>query len=367
MADLTVTPTLAIVNSSDRHSGITLAAWPYALAFRRMGFRVSWYQCVDRGADPFVPENGTTVAGVGLPVQSLEMGINRFWAFPRYFRNLQQDALLLTDPTLSFVARPLRRTAVLVHDLLPLTRFADRVDSRWMFRAVLPRLRQMGLVIVTTAMMQSELVRRGVDPRRIRVIPYTHELGFHPDHPPRSEERIARTGEVRALYVATDRPFKNIEFVLRLAKALQGERTQPRIHLTLVSRLRRRTQRRIAALNLPNLRVVQDAPSMTELYEGCDVLIHPSLHEGFGRPLIEAMAYGIPVIANRIEPLTEVLGNAGIALGVDSVEPWITALRSLATDGALPEFAARSLERGSAFLPDRFQNALADAFRGFTL
>lgn len=365
MADRTAPPTLAIVNSSARYSGITLASQPYVAALRSMGFRVRWYQCVDRGADPYVPEDGVAVAGVGLPLSSLEMGINRLWVFPRYFRKTREDALLLTDPTLSFVASHARKTVVLVHDLLPLTQYADRVDSYWMFRAILPRLRRMSLVIVTTAMMRSELVHRGVDPRRIRVVPYTHDLGFHPDHPARSAERIARDREVRVLYVATDRPFKNIEFVLRIAAALQREPGDPRFTLTLVSRLRRQTRQRIAELGLRNLHVVESVPSMTALYEESDVLIHPSLHEGFGRPLIEAFAFGIPVLANRIEPLVEILGGAGILLDVDSVGPWVRALRSLVQDGALAGYAARSLARGSEFLPDRFQRTLVEAFREF--
>jgi glycosyltransferase involved in cell wall biosynthesis len=303
------------------------------------------------------------VSGLGLPLESLEMGINRLWVFPRRLRVVPEDILLLTDPTLSWVSRFHPRTAVLVHDLLPLTEFADRHDSRWMFRAIIPQLRRMRLIVVTTQTMRAELVRRGVDPSILRVVPYTHELGFHADHPTRSIERMARTGVVRLLYVATDRPFKNVDFVLRLAELLNAATSGPRFEVTLLSSLRPDTRRRVATLKLPNLRAVDRVASVAELYDASDVLLYPSLHEGFGRPLIEAMAYGLPILANRIQPFIDILGAAGILLSVDSTNSWATALNSLVDGATYADLARRSLERGLAFSPDRFESSVVGAFR----
>jgi glycosyltransferase involved in cell wall biosynthesis len=356
-------PSLALVNGSSRFSGITLSAMPYATALSHRGLRVRWYQCVDAAKEPYVPADGVVVPGLGLPIESLEMGINRLWVFPRRLRTVPEDVLLLTDPTLSFAAHGHPRTAVLVHDLLPLTEFADRRDSRWMFRAILPRLRRMRLIVVTTPTMGDELVRRGVDPGIVRVVPYTHELGVHPDHPARSVERIARTGVVRLLYIATDRPFKNVDFVLRLAERLNAATSGPRFEVTLLSSLRPETRRRVADMKLPNLRVVDRVASVGELYEGSDVLLYPSRHEGFGRPLIEAMAYGLPIFANRIQPFIDILGPTGTLLSVDSTEAWAAALNALVDGATYSDLARRSLERASAFSPDRFERSVAEAFR----
>jgi glycosyltransferase involved in cell wall biosynthesis len=291
------------------------------------------------------------------------MGVNRLWVFPRRLRSAPERILLLTDPTLAFVARSPPDTVALVHDLTPLTEFADRRDSTWMFRAILPRLRRMRLVVVTTDLMRSELIARGVDANRVRVVPYTHGLGFHPDHPAHSMERMARTGQIRLLYVATDRPFKNLGFVVQLAQALNADQLGPRFPITILSRVRPETARRLAELKLANLQVVPEVPRMEELYEEHDVLIYPSLHEGFGRPLIEALAYGMPVVANRIRPLTDILGDAGIFLGVGSVDPWVSALLSLREPSLFARHAQRALERGQLFLPDHFQRSVNEAFR----
>ena len=59
----------------------------------------------------------------------------------------------------------------------------------------------------------------------------------------------------------------------------------------------------------------EDVPS---IYQGCEAFVFPTLHEGFGLPVIEAMACGVPVICSHIEPLIEVAGDA--ALFVDSLD-----------------------------------------------
>jgi len=48
------------------------------------------------------------------------------------------------------------------------------------------------------------------------------------------------------------------------------------------------------------------------LYRGAEIFIFPSLHEGFGLPILEAMASGVPVVCSRIEPLIEIAGNAAL-------------------------------------------------------
>ena len=48
------------------------------------------------------------------------------------------------------------------------------------------------------------------------------------------------------------------------------------------------------------------------LYRGAEMFVYPSLHEGFGLPILEAMASGVPVVCSRIEPLVEIAGNAAL-------------------------------------------------------
>lgn len=354
--------TIGIVNGSAPLSGITLSTEPYAEALRGIGFDVRWYQCVDFGQPRVAPFGGSIVPGLGVPVESVDLGLNRLWIFPRRLRGIPERYVLLSDPTLIRVARFHPRTIVLVHDLLPLSPFADRLDARWMFRYILPRLTTVSRVIVDTAAVGDELLRRGVRGDKIRVVPLTHALGHHPEHVQTSVDRVRNLSRIRVLYVTTDRPFKNIEFFLQIAHAMAQRRSDPRFEFTLLSRLTPATERRVRDLALTNLRVVPRVANIAQVYYESDILVHPSLSEGFGRPLIEAMAYGLPILAHRIPPLAEVLGDAGLLLRVDRPDDWATGLESLADPEVLRRWALRSLERGLAYSPEQFRVRVSQAF-----
>src|SRR5205823_14291449 len=67
------------------------------------------------------------------------------------------------------------------------------------------------------------------------------------------------------------------------------------------------------------------------LMQGAGALIQPSLYEGFGLPLIEAMACGCAIVATNIAPFREVTGGAAILFPPDDVERLASALRVVVT------------------------------------
>ena len=86
------------------------------------------------------------------------------------------------------------------------------------------------------------------------------------------------------------------------------------------------------------------------LYAGARLLVLPSLDEGFGLPVLEAMSAGVPVLTSNRGALPEVSGDAGVAVDVDDVEAFSAALARLATDTAVATaHASRGLERARAF------------------
>jgi glycosyltransferase involved in cell wall biosynthesis len=68
------------------------------------------------------------------------------------------------------------------------------------------------------------------------------------------------------------------------------------------------------------------------LYRSAQARVYPSRYEGFGLPLLEAMACGTPVIAARTSSIPEVVGDAAVLLDPDDEEGWIAAIESVLED-----------------------------------
>ena len=79
---------------------------------------------------------------------------------------------------------------------------------------------------------------------------------------------------------------------------------------------------------LAALGIVSDA-RLDALYREAAALVYPSLYEGFGLPVLEAMARGTPVIATRASSVPEVLGDAGVLLEPDDATGWVASLDAI--------------------------------------
>ena len=93
-----------------------------------------------------------------------------------------------------------------------------------------------------------------------------------------------------------------------------------------------------------------DDDALAALYRHALAVVCPSLHEGFGLPLVESMAAGTPVVASDIPVFREVAGDAAILLPVDDAGAWKRTLIELSTDSALRRrLGARGRERARTF------------------
>ena len=76
-------------------------------------------------------------------------------------------------------------------------------------------------------------------------------------------------------------------------------------------------------------------PALRALYQDAAALVYPSRYEGFGLPLVEAMASGTPVLASRAASIPEVVGESGVLLDPDDPRRWVDAIVHVMTDAVL--------------------------------
>jgi glycosyltransferase involved in cell wall biosynthesis len=100
------------------------------------------------------------------------------------------------------------------------------------------------------------------------------------------------------------------------------------------------------------------------LYRGATALVYPSLYEGFGLPLIEAMASGTPVLASHEASIPEVLGGAGLLLDPRDVSAWRDAIIRVVNDEALRhDLRARGLARAGTYTWQRTARLTLNVYR----
>jgi alpha-1,3-rhamnosyl/mannosyltransferase len=107
-----------------------------------------------------------------------------------------------------------------------------------------------------------------------------------------------------------------------------------------------------------------DDAALGRLYAEAAALVYPSHYEGFGLPVLEAMACGTPVIAARAGSIPEVLGDAGILLGPDDTSGWAAAMATLLRDRAIgARMRSQGLARAAEFTWERTARTSADVYR----
>ena len=99
------------------------------------------------------------------------------------------------------------------------------------------------------------------------------------------------------------------------------------------------------------------------LYAMASVMAFPSRYEGFGIPVLEAMAAGCPVVASNVTALPQAVGDAGVLVDPDDIIAWTNALRQVLDDPALSaDLRSRGYRRAAAFTPESTAAALRLAY-----
>jgi glycosyltransferase involved in cell wall biosynthesis len=256
---------------------------------------------------------------------------------------------------------PGTRTVLTIHDLSFEHFPHDTMPGMLGYlKSVVPRsARRADVVIaVSEATRQDIIACYGIAPEKVRVVPHGVSLRFTPSSEPISDELRAKyylPDEPFILSVGTLQPRKNH---LRLAKALALMRhPAPLVIVGGRGWAYDEVKEVVEKLSLVK-RVIfagfADDDDLPALYRSATVLAYPALFEGFGMPVLEAMACGTPVVTSNASSLPEAAGDA--ALLVDPLDEGAiaAALDRLLEEPALrSELVRKGLARAAEFTWDR--------------
>ena len=153
------------------------------------------------------------------------------------------------------------------------------------------------------------------------------------------------------LFVSTVEPRKNLATLLDAFESLKRRGAYDGA-LVVVGKIGWKSESllpRLRGRDVHHLDYV-DAPRLSAIYRGAEMFVFPSLYEGFGFPLLEAMAHGVPSLAARSSSLPEIGGDAALYFEPRDTATLASLIERLAGDPALrADLAARGREQAAKF------------------
>lgn len=250
-----------------------------------------------------------------------------------------------------------------IHDLIhlglsPLWHPAKAIYARVMIGRAVERSRR--IVTVTDAVKREIAHRYLAALDKIVAIPNGVDWEFL--QPPEDLERVLTRYGLDAqryfLFVGNDKPHKNLDRLVAAFRMVRAENAL--FSLAIVGPQRKRFK------NVEGVIETGFVPTadLAAIQRGAIALVQPSLREGFGLPVAEAMASGTPVIISRDPALEEVAGPRAPRVDARSVESIADGMRTIARDDVLRERLAREVrERASGFSWSECARATMDVYR----
>lgn len=326
-----------------------------------------------------------------VPITCRPTSLSQQWVIPNVLRRLRAD--VYHSPYYLMPYRTSRPTVVTFYDIIPLI-----VPGTYsaLFRLVYRATHHLAAAAADRAIAISQstaadLVRIGLPERKISAI----ALGVGREFHLRSEQEIEavrqRYGllERFALYVGTNKPHKNLPRLIEAWASASRKMSEPDVlpwTLVVAGREDPRYPRVIdlAAANGVSAETGEDIPprrgdrgrfplsaigavpeaDLPALYSAASLFIFPSLYEGFGLPVLEAMACGTPVICSNTSSLPEIAGDAALMVDPINTEALAKTISLVLSEDSLrEELKAKGLAQAAAFSWEQTARKTLEVYR----
>lgn len=219
-----------------------------------------------------------------------------------------------------------RRTLLTIHDVQTIIRGnkIERIIKKWLwFKIPILIVRKVSTISHHT---EKELI--SLIPKAKSKISVVYNPATIQSTPPAPTEQFKNRNCKKILHIGT-KPYKNLEGVLKAVKGLQ-------IELTIVGRMSEQ-QTQLAQESHVNYKNYHNLPfaEISKLYSDSDVVTFPSFYEGFGMPIIEANAIGVPIIVSDIPIFHEVAKDAAYFVNPNSIASIREAILALLENNVL--------------------------------
>jgi len=259
-----------------------------------------------------------------------------------------------------------------IHDLTFFVedRFNDRPIDLWLnppFRLFCFLVVRRAAAVLVDSHTSARDVQRllGVHRDKLRVIPIASSPAFCPHGDPMADVEVwTRYGLKKGyvLYVGGYKPHKNVPTLVRafarLPKVLRARHPVVLVGGPPSTYLEEFVKNSEVRDDIKAVGMVAD-DDLPALYRGADLFAFPSHYEGFGLPVLEAMACGTPVVCSSTPALIELAGDAAIFSDPDDPGAWAVALRELLEDPArLQMLASRGTKQALQYSSERMTDAI---------
>lgn len=357
---------IALINAYPLYTGSTAAVLDYYRALKDLGYSVVLYQLVIPGTSFKYPEPAIHIRGRNFFVDAVNLPMNVLFTMPGETPNIEADIIILTDPVILTLKVKFPDSIVIFHDLREFGTFSQN-PARKLFFIYLARFLRDNDKVIASSNFTKEMIQLHIKrDLNIRVVELCSSIGINQvQFQDKLAKHQANPKNVSVLYIAADRPYKNIKLFIKVAQLIDKMNLDIDYNFRLVSKLRRSNRKALMKEKPSNLVVIEHVDELDLLYREADVLLFPSKVEGFGLPLAEAMSYGVPIIYSSRPPMTDIVGNFGIAVDPETPELWVRELLGLSAFGTYEKMARLSYERSKNYSYERFKANVSRALKSF--